>query len=221
MFESQPSFWIKIEMNITVIIGYGWHHISLISLYEAVELYWHKLNTLNGVTWNICRGYILQFKINVKQCLSISIGKKKIYICGIDIAWIFFIASHIWQSCLCELLSTGICQSIIQIIWNFKVFLSLNLVWMSKSVLSSACLFICKTKLKTLTEWTVSGPEGGIAITPVGNTEYHPLLEGGGATGCGIDRKVEPRKISEKYHFLIDQWHCMYSLKICIKYNIE
>jgi hypothetical protein len=28
----------------------------------------------------------LQFKINVKQCLSISIGKKKIYICGIDIA---------------------------------------------------------------------------------------------------------------------------------------
>jgi hypothetical protein len=57
---------------------------------------------------------------------------------------------------------------------------------MSKSILSSVCLFICKTKLKTLTEWTVSGPEGGIAITPVSNTEYHPLLEGGGATGCGI-----------------------------------
>jgi hypothetical protein len=33
-----------------------------------------------------------------------------------------------------------------------------------------------------LTEWTVSGPEGGIAITPVASTEYHPLLEGGGAT---------------------------------------
>jgi hypothetical protein len=73
-------------------------------------------------------------------------------------------------------------------------------------------LFICKTKLKTLTEWTVSGPEGGIAITPVANTEYHPLLEGGGATGCGIDTKVELCKISEKYHFLIDQWHCINSL---------
>ena len=128
MFESQPSFWIKIEMNSTVIIGYGWHHISVISLHEAVELYWHKLNTLNGVTWNICRGYILQFKINVKQCLSISIGKKKIYICGIDIAWIFFITSHIWhilsvgwQNCLCELLTTEICQSIIQTIWNFTL----------------------------------------------------------------------------------------------------
>jgi hypothetical protein len=47
--------------------------------------------------------------------------------------------------------------------------------------------------------WTVSGPEGGIAITPVANTEYHPLLKGGGATGCGIDTKVELRKISEKY----------------------
>ena len=91
---------------------------------------------------------------------------------------------------------------------------------MSKSVLSSVCLFICKTKLKTLTEWTVFGPEGGIAIPPVANTEYHPLLEGGGATGCGIDTKVELRKISEKYHFLIDQWHCIYSLEICIKYNI-
>jgi hypothetical protein len=96
MFEIQPSLWIKIEMNSTAIIGYGWHHISVISLHEAVELYWHRLNTLNGVSWNICRGYILQFKINVKQCLSISIGKKKIYICGIDIAWIFFITSHIW-----------------------------------------------------------------------------------------------------------------------------
>ena len=31
-----------------------------------------------------------------------------------------------------------------------RFFLSLNLVWMSKSVLSSVCLFICKTKLKTL-----------------------------------------------------------------------
>jgi hypothetical protein len=91
---------------------------------------------------------------------------------------------------------------------------------MSKSVLSSVCLFICKTKLKTLTEWTVSGSEGGIAITPVVNTEYHPLLEGRGATGCGIDTKVELRKISEKYHFLIDQWHCINSLEICIKYNI-
>jgi hypothetical protein len=51
----------------------------------------------------------------------------------------------------------------------------------------SVCLFICKTKLKTLTEWTFSGPEGGIAITPVANTEYHPLLEGGGTTGCDTD----------------------------------
>ena len=91
---------------------------------------------------------------------------------------------------------------------------------MSKSALSFVCLFICKTKLKTLTEWTVSVPEGGIAITPVANTEYHPLLEGGGATGCGIDTKVELRKISEKYHFLIDQWHYINSLDICIKYNI-
>jgi hypothetical protein len=55
---------------------------------------------------------------------------------------------------------------------------------------------------------------------PVANTEYHPLLEGGEATGCGIDTKVELCKISEKYHFLIDQWHCIYSLEICIKYNI-
>jgi hypothetical protein len=30
-------------------------------------------------------------------------------------------------------------------------------------------------------EWTVSGPEGGIAISPVANTECHPLLDGGGA----------------------------------------
>ena len=88
---------------------------------------------------------------------------------------------------------------------------------MSKSV----WLFICKTKLKTLTEWTVSGPKGGIAITPVGNTEYHPLLEGGGATGCDTDTKVELRKISEKYHFRIDQWHRINSLEICIKYNIK
>jgi hypothetical protein len=51
----------------------------------------------------------------------------------------------------------------------------------------------------------------GIAIIPVTNTEYHPLLEGSGATGCGIDTKVELRKISEKCHFLIDQWHCIYS----------
>jgi hypothetical protein len=36
-------------------------------------------------------------------------------------------------------------------------------------------------------EWTVSVPEGGIAIIPVTNTEYHPLLEGSGATGYGID----------------------------------
>jgi hypothetical protein len=71
-----------------------------------------------------------------------------------------------------------------------------------------------------LTEWTVSGPEGGIAITPVAKTEYHPLLEGGGATGCGIDTKVELRKIIEIYHFLIDQWHCINSLDIFIKYSI-
>ena len=48
-----------------------------------------------------------------------------------------------------------------------------------------------------MTECTVSGPKGGIAITPVANTEYHPLLEGGGTTGCGIDTKVELRKISD------------------------
>ena len=72
-----------------------------------------------------------------------------------------------------------------------------------------------------MTECTVSGPKSGIAITPVANTEYHPLLEGGGATGCDIDTKVELRKISEKYHFLIDQWHCINSLEICIKYNIK
>jgi hypothetical protein len=29
-------------MNSTVIIGYGWHHISVISLHEDVELYWHR-----------------------------------------------------------------------------------------------------------------------------------------------------------------------------------
>jgi hypothetical protein len=46
------------------------------------------------------------------------------------------------------------------------------------------------------------------------------LTEGGGATGCGIDTKMELRKISEKYHFLIDQWYCINSLEICIKYNI-
>jgi hypothetical protein len=47
------------------------------------------------------------------------------------------------------------------------------------------------------------------------------LLEGGGATGCDIDTKVELRKISEKYHFLIDQWHCINSLEICIKDDIQ
>jgi hypothetical protein len=57
-------------------------------------------------------------------------------------------------------------------------------------------------------------------ITPVASTVYHPLLEGGGATGCGINTKVKLRNISEKYHFLIDQWHCIYSLEICIKYNM-
>ena len=45
--------------------------------------------------------------------------------------------------------------------------LSLILVWISKSVLSYVCLFLCKTKLRTLTEWTVSGPDAGIVITPV------------------------------------------------------
>jgi hypothetical protein len=44
------------------------------------------------------------------------------------------------------------------------------------------------------------------------------LLEGGGATGCGIDTKVELRKISEKYHFLIDQCHCIENDKIIIAY---
>jgi hypothetical protein len=55
----------------------------------------------------------------------------------------------------------------------------------SRLLMQCHCLFICKTKLKTLTEWAVSGPEGDIVIIPVANTEYHPLLEGGGATGCG------------------------------------
>ena len=46
------------------------------------------------------------------------------------------------------------------------------------------------------------------------------LEEGGGATGCGIDTKVELRKISEQYHFLIDQWHYINSLEIYMEYNI-
>jgi hypothetical protein len=75
-----------------------------------------------------------------------------------------------------------------------------HLTW-SECPRASVCLFICKTKLKTLTEWTVSGPEGGIAITPNANTEYHPLLEGGAAAGCGIDTKVVLRKISDKIPF--------------------
>ena len=72
MFESQPSFWIKIEMNSTVIIGYGWHHISVTSLHEAVELYWHRLNTLNGVTWNICRG--VHFAVQ-NQCQTVLVNQ--------------------------------------------------------------------------------------------------------------------------------------------------
>jgi hypothetical protein len=40
--------------------------------------------------------------------------------------------------------------------------LSLILVWISKSVLSYVCLFLCKTKLRTLTEWTVSGSDAYI-----------------------------------------------------------
>jgi hypothetical protein len=58
-----------------------------------------------------------------------------------------------------------------------RFFLSLDLVWMSKSVLSSICLFICKTKLKTLTKWTVSGPEDGIAITTSGTPRAFPQVE--------------------------------------------
>ena len=191
MFESQPSFWIKIEMNSTIIIGYGWHlHISVISLHEAVQMYWHRLNTLNGVTWNICRGYILQLKINVK---SVSAKRKSTSVVLISLE--FFSVRPTF-----EIFSVLDGKVVFANLWpqgfvrvSFKqseisrFFLSLNLVWMSKNVLSSVCLSICKTKLTTLTEWTVSGPEGGIAITPVANTEYHPLLEGSGATGCGID----------------------------------
>ena len=119
------------------------------------------------------------------------------------------------------LLTVLVCIQILNIIFGYLGKSHVNVVWMSKNVLSSVCLFICKTKFKTLKEWTVSGPEGGIAITPVANTEYHLLLEGGGATGCGTDTKVELCKISEKYHFLIDQWHCINSLEICINYNIS
>ena len=91
---------------------------------------------------------------------------------------------------------------------------------MSKSALSSVCLFICKTKLKTLTECTVSGPEGWYCNNTRCQHRIPPVARRDGATGCGIDTKVELRKISEKYHFLIDQWHCINSLEICIKYNI-
>jgi hypothetical protein len=53
------------------------------------------------------------------------------------------------------------------------------------------------------------------------NSKETKMLEGGGATGCDTDTKVELRKISEKYHFRIDQWHRINSLEICIKYNIK
>ena len=71
-------------MNSTVIIGYGWHlHISVISLHEAVQLYWHRLNTLNGVG---LLGTFAGVYFAVQNQCHISVGKKKIYICGIDIA---------------------------------------------------------------------------------------------------------------------------------------
>jgi hypothetical protein len=38
MFKSQPSFSMKIEMTSIVIIGYGWHHISVINLHEVVTI---------------------------------------------------------------------------------------------------------------------------------------------------------------------------------------
>ena len=59
-------------MNSTVIIGYGWHHISVTSLHKAVELYWHRLNTLNGITWNICRG--VQFAVQ-NQCQTVLVNQ--------------------------------------------------------------------------------------------------------------------------------------------------
>jgi hypothetical protein len=63
-------------MNSTVIIGYGWHHISVISLYEAVELYWHRLNTLNGVTWNICSSK----SMSNSDCQSVSAKRKSTFV---------------------------------------------------------------------------------------------------------------------------------------------
>ena len=59
------------------IIGYGWHHISVIILHETVELYWHRLNTLNGVTWNICRGTFCSSKsLSNSACKSVSAKRK-------------------------------------------------------------------------------------------------------------------------------------------------
>jgi hypothetical protein len=97
MFESLPSFWIKIEINSTVIIGYGWHiHISVISLHKAVQLYWHRLNTLNGVTWNICMGYILQFKINVK---SVSAKRKSTSVVLISLEFFSLLPTFEYSQC--------------------------------------------------------------------------------------------------------------------------
>ena len=138
MFESQPLFWIKIEMNSAIIIGYGWHlHISVISLHEAVQLYWHRLNTLNGVTRNICRGYILQFKINVK---SVSAKRKSTSVVLISLE--FFSVRPTF-----EIFSVLDGRVVFANFWpqgfvrvSFKqaeisrFFLSLNRVWMSKMV---------------------------------------------------------------------------------------
>ena len=181
MFESQPSFWIQIEMNSTVIIGYGWHHISVISLHEAVELYWHRLNTLGTFAGDT---FCSSKSLSNSACKSVS-AKRKSTSVVLNISLEFF-----------SLLPTFDIFSVLDgrvVFVNFwpqgfvrvsfkqseisRFFLSLDLVWMSKSVLSSVCLFICKTKLKTLTKWTVSGPEGGIAITTSGTPRAFPQVK--------------------------------------------
>ena len=130
-------------MNSAIIIGYGWHlHISVISLHEAFQLYWHRLNTLNGVTWNICRGYILQFKINVK---SVSAKRKSTSVVLISLGLFtllptFDIFSVLDDRVVCELLTTGICQSIIQT--NLKFYTSFcHLTW-SECPRAYCCLFV-------------------------------------------------------------------------------
>ena len=109
-------------MNSTVIIGYGWHHISVISLHEAVELYWHRLNTLNEVTWNICKGTFCSSKsLSNSACKSVSSKRKSTSVVLISLGLFtllptFDIFSVLDGRLVCELLTTRICQSIIQTI---------------------------------------------------------------------------------------------------------